>query len=404
MRILVADDDPFSAAVMEALVASAGYQCVLARDGRAAWEILHAADAPRIVFLDWMMPELDGLELCRRIRERAGAAYTYVAILSARNKQRDITLGFQAGADDFITKPYQIGEVLARLRVAERLIRTAGADVSLRRALAEGRESAGGDVIVRAGSRVGRIIFHGGRVAWAHVSDEPGSLAAMLAGEGSITREDVRAVIEECGATGESFVDVLVAWGFITRERLRAVIVRWTRAKIAAIAAFPAPVVIFSPESRAASSGLLLAPEEVIPAELLDGAAAEDGPGPASRGATAPERGDELAGRIELALRQAMQIEGALSAGIFDLRDGLCLGARGEALDLDLVWSKLRLASMSDLWDDLEDIMISTRQHIYILRPYTRSPPRSIFLVIDRSTTKLGMVRRALAECTESAP
>ena len=73
---------------------------------------------------------------------------------------------------------------------------------------------------------------------------------------------------------------------------------------------------------------------------------------------------------------------------------------RGQALDLDLVWSKLRLASMSDLHDDLEDIMISTRHHIYILRPYTRSPPRSIFLVIDRATTKLGMVRRALAECT----
>jgi len=400
MRILVADDDPFSAAVMEALSASAGYQCMLARDGSEAWEILRAPDPPRIVFLDWMMPELDGLEVCRRIREQASAEYTYVAILSARNKQRDITLGFQAGADDFITKPYQIGEVLARLRVAERLVRSTGAGVNLRRALAEARESAGGDVIVRAGSRVGRIIFHGGRVAWAHVSDEPGSLAAMLAGEGSITREDVRAVIEECGATGESFVDVLVAWGFITRERLRAVIVRWTRAKIAAIAAFPAPVVIFSPESRAASS-LLLDPEEVVPAELLHTAAApDDGPGPAPNGATAPALSDEVADRISLSLHQAIQIEGALSAAIFDLRDGLCLGARGEALDLDLVWSKLRLASMSDLRDDLEDIMISTRQHIYVLRPYTRSPPRSIFLVIDRSTTKLGMVRRALAECT----
>ena len=103
MRVLVADDDPFSAAVMEALIRSAGLECLLASDGHEAWQLLQTADAPRIVFLDWMMPEIDGIELCRRIRVRATHEYTYVAILSSRNKQRDITLGFQSGADDFIT-------------------------------------------------------------------------------------------------------------------------------------------------------------------------------------------------------------------------------------------------------------------------------------------------------------
>lgn len=400
MRILIADDDPFSVAVMEALIHRAGHECVLARNGTEAWQILRADDAPRVVFLDWMMPEIDGIELCRRIRELDRAEYTYVAMLSSRNKQRDITLGFQAGADDFITKPYQTEEVLARLQVAERLLRSTGACVSLRRAIAEARESASGDVIVRAEDRVGRIIFDRGRVAWAHVSDEPGSLTAMLADEGPITRDEVRSVIEECSATGENFAEVLVAWGLIGREQLRAVLVRWIRAKIARIAAFTAPVVIFSPESRVPSRGLLLDPEEVIAPELLHSpVSAGNGPSAARGGALAHELGDALASRIPRSLQQAIQIEGALSAAIFDLRDGLCLGARGEALDLDLVWSKLRLAAMSDLWDDLEDIMISTRNHIYILRPYTKSPPRSIFLAIDRATTKLGMVRRALAEC-----
>jgi DNA-binding response OmpR family regulator len=400
MRVLVADDDPFSAAVMEALIRSAGLECLLASDGYEAWQLLQTADAPRIVFLDWMMPEIDGIELCRRIRVRATHEYTYVAILSSRNKQRDITLGFQSGADDFITKPYQTEEVLARLRVAERLIRSTGASVNLRRAIAEARESSGGDVIVRAEHRVGRIIFDRGRVAWAHISDEPGSLAAILAGEGSITREEVRAVLEECSATGENFADVLVAWGLITRELLRTVLTRWIQTKIARIAAFPAPVVIFSPESRVASSGVLLDPEEVIAPDLLHSAVTPDnGPLMVPGGATAHALSDDLARRIPQSLQQAIQIEGALSAAIFDLRDGLCLGARGEAVDLDLVWSKLRLAAMSDIWDDLEDIMISTRQHIYVLRPYTKAPPRSIFLAIDRATTKLGMVRRALAEC-----
>lgn len=385
---------------MEALIQSAGHECVLARDGNEAWQTLQLADAPRIVFLDWMMPELDGIELCRRIREQASQEYTYVAILSSRNKQRDITFAFQSGADDFITKPYQSGEVLARLRVAERLLRSTGASASLRRAIAEARESQGGDVIVRAQNRVGRIIFDRGRVAWAHISDEPGSLAAMLAGEGSITRDEVRSVIEECSATGENFAEVLVAWDLITREQLKQVLTRWIGAKITRIAAFSAPVVMFSPESRVASSGLLLDPEEVIAPEILQTAASSStnmtlAPG----GARAHALSEALTLQIPQSLHQAIQIEGALSAAIFDLRDGLCLGARGEALDLDLVWSKLRLAAMSDLWDDLEDIMISTRRHIYILRPYTKSPPRSIFLAIDRATTKLGMVRRALAEC-----
>jgi DNA-binding response OmpR family regulator len=400
MRVLVADDDPFSAAVMEALIQSAGHECVLATNGHEAWQILQTPDAPRVVFLDWMMPEIDGLELCRRIRVRDNHAYTYVAILSARNKQRDITLGFQSGADDFITKPYQAEEVLARLCVAERLMRSTGAGVNLRRAIAEARGSKGGDLIVRSEHRVGRIIFDRGRVAWAHISDEPGSLAAILAGEGPITRDEVRAVIEECSATGQNFADVLVAWELITREQLRAVLTRWIKAKIERIAAFPAPVVIFSPEARAASNGVLLDPEEVIAPELLNTAETPGvGPPPVTGNAMAHALSDDLARRIPRSLHQAIQIEGALSAAIFDLRDGLCLGSRGAALDLDLVWSKLRLASMSDLWDDLEDIMISTRQHIYVLRPYTKSPPRSIFLAIDRATTKLGMVRRALAEC-----
>lgn len=93
MRILAADDDPCSAAVLEAVLNSAGHECMHARDGGEAWAILHSSDAPRIVFLDKMMPETDGLERCRRLRAREGAAYLYIALLSVRSKQRDITLG-----------------------------------------------------------------------------------------------------------------------------------------------------------------------------------------------------------------------------------------------------------------------------------------------------------------------
>ncbi len=400
MRVLVADDDPFSTAVLEAVLTSAGHECVLARDGGEAWEIIQSSDAPRIVFLDWMMPEIDGLELCRRIRERKTADYIYVAILSVRSKQRDITLGFQAGADDFITKPYQTEDVLARLSVAERLIQSARAGAGLRRALAEATASPGGDVIVRCDQRVGRIIFHHGKIAWAHVSDVPGSLAVILANEPGLTRDSIREVIEECGTTGANFADLLVSWDLITSERLRTILMNWIRARIATIVAFSAPEVIFSPESRAATSGMLFAPEEVLAPELLaapvEYLSSVRGP---SVVMNLLELGEDLTQRIATSLERAIKIDGARSAAIFDHRDGQCLGARGEALDLDLVWSKLRLASQGDIWEDLDDIMISTRRYIYILRSYTKAPPRSIFLALDRATTTLGMARRALTEC-----
>lgn len=401
MRILVAEDDPVSRRVLSATLERLGHTVEIAADGLTAWARF-IADQPDVLIADWMMPELDGLELCRRIRLLDRPEYTYIAILSVRNRQRDVTLGFQSGADDFITKPFQAEEVLTRLRVAERMLRSRSAEESLQRALTEARESPGGDVIVRSGNRSGRIMLHEGRVAWAHVSDEPGSLAAMLAGEPSITRDDVRAVLEECSETGSSFAEVLVEWGLVDAQRLRDLARAWIAGKIATIAAFPAPSVLFNPESRSFGGDLLFAPHEVLPPALLT-SPAEFPPATAlteDAGLLDPLTGDE-----DVALTQvtrALAIDGALSAAIFDAHTGRCLGARGEELDLDLVWRKLKIAAASDGWDELEDIIVTTRRHLYILRPLAQHPPRSLFVALDRARARLGMVRLALAECTRA--
>ncbi|MBK8263308.1 MAG: response regulator transcription factor [Nannocystis sp.] len=397
MQVLIADDDPISATILASLLERAGHTCQIVHDGAAAWQIARRDDAPRILFLDWMMPELDGLDLCRRVRAQARPDYTYIAILSVRNKQRDITLAFQSGADDFITKPYQAEEVLARLRVAERVIRTTSAEGKLHRAFTEARQSPGGDLIVRSGSRAGRIMLHGGRIAWAHVSDEPGTLAAMLASEPSITKDDVKAVIEECTETGRSFAEVLVEWGIIDASPLRELTRAWIAGKIATICAFPAPTVIFSPETRAYSGHILFMPEEVAPPELLE--LTKERPKLALVSAEPPPGDPEIAA---LALiDRAMAIDGALSAAVFDGHTGGCLGARGEPLDLDLVWHQLKIAANEALVD-LDDIIITTRQHLYILRPISSEPPRCLFIALDRASARLGMVRLALADCARS--
>lgn len=399
MKVLVADDDPCGRAVLASVLRLAGYTCVVACDGQEAWSVLQAANPPQVAFLDWMMPGLDGVELCRRVRERGGSDYTYITIVSARNKQQDIVFGFQSGADDFITKPYKPEDILARLRVAERLLRSAAASSGLPRALAEARENPSGDVIARTLGRVGRIIYHRGRIAWAHVSDEPGTLTTILADEPGVSRDDVRAVIEECKASGQNFADVLVAWNLLSAARLRVILRDWIRGKIATIAAFPLPVVLFSPEPRVTTGGILFDPPEVLPPEL--GPALLDRSLDAANGPLPPElpadcETDDL--EFSAPLERALAIEGTRSVAIFDLKSGRCLGTRGTPLDTDLVWSQLRLAAQGDLWDELEDLLISTRRASHIVRWYTRTPARLIFLTVDRSVT-LGMARHSLLRC-----
>jgi sigma-B regulation protein RsbU (phosphoserine phosphatase) len=122
MKILIAEDDPILRRLLEVTLARAGYEVTLAENGARAWEILQTEGAPRLAVLDWMMPELDGLEVCRRARARAGAAYTYILMLTARGRKEDIVAGLDAGADDYLTKPFDPHELRSRVHVGERIL------------------------------------------------------------------------------------------------------------------------------------------------------------------------------------------------------------------------------------------------------------------------------------------
>jgi sigma-B regulation protein RsbU (phosphoserine phosphatase) len=121
ITVLVADDDPVSSAQLSAVVQGAGYQVNAVGNGRQAWDVVRGARVP-IVVSDWYMPELDGPELCRRIRARRDAPYTYFILVTSRGGKQQYLAGMQAGADDFITKPVDPDELRARLTVAERIL------------------------------------------------------------------------------------------------------------------------------------------------------------------------------------------------------------------------------------------------------------------------------------------
>src|SRR5580692_6583426 len=98
------------------------YDVVKARDGVEAWEILQSADAPRLAVIDWMMPGHDGPELCRRIRAQAQEPYIYTLLLTAKDRREDVVAGLDAGADDYVTKPFSGPELKVRLRAAARIV------------------------------------------------------------------------------------------------------------------------------------------------------------------------------------------------------------------------------------------------------------------------------------------
>jgi phosphoserine phosphatase RsbU/P len=122
MRILIAEDDFLSQTILESLLKKAGHEVVATADGIEAMEALGVPFPPRLMILDWMMPRLDGLEVVRRVRAQQTDRPPYIIILTSKNERADKIAGLQAGADDFLSKPYDPEELYARIGVGRRLI------------------------------------------------------------------------------------------------------------------------------------------------------------------------------------------------------------------------------------------------------------------------------------------
>jgi DNA-binding response OmpR family regulator len=120
LPVIVAEDDPISREVLIAALDGLGYRVIATRDGREAMEALRAQTTPALAVIDWMMPGMDGIEICRRVRE--ANSVVYIILLTARGGTDRIVEGLQAGADDYLTKPFAKEELRARLQVGARII------------------------------------------------------------------------------------------------------------------------------------------------------------------------------------------------------------------------------------------------------------------------------------------
>ena len=122
MKILIADDDRLMRRMLEVILAKSGHELVAAASGSEAWQILSGPEAPSLAILDWMMPKMTGLEVCSKVREAGAAVPTYLIVLTSRGQTDDLVTAFEAGADDYITKPFEAEELRARVSVGVRMV------------------------------------------------------------------------------------------------------------------------------------------------------------------------------------------------------------------------------------------------------------------------------------------
>jgi len=122
MKVLIADDDALSRKVLYDALLEWGYDITVAHNGDEAWAILENADRPNIAVLDWMMPGMDGVDICRNLRTLNTVNYVYVILLTAKSKREDLIKGLESGADDYIIKPFHYEELKLRLKIGRRII------------------------------------------------------------------------------------------------------------------------------------------------------------------------------------------------------------------------------------------------------------------------------------------
>lgn len=410
VRVLVADDDALNRDFLQRLLTAHGYEALLAENGQAALQLLLQSDAPQIALLDWEMPVLDGLDLCRAIRSDIHERYVHVLMLSGVHPDEHRIQALEAGADDFLPKPYHPDVLLARLNVASRLVkRQPSSSERLLAALKEAAASGGGDVAVREGDTVGYITFCQGKVSWAYVSQDNSSFFEQLGEELKMQAGSVDSVLASCRETGTDFYHELIERGYTSEHELRRAIESWLRRKLEQIFRLSHANVLFLPADRQEEPVYTFPLESVLPQQLP---ITERTSSNSTLIAVPNEQSDRknewervfASGTADESLRcsrilQAiLTIPGSLGAALLDMSQNLCYGYKGLLPQVSVLLTELLL--LRSLHRPGLPLELSVNQggiyHLLVAPPFDTS--LVLVLVLDSDKGLIGTARLRLIQ------
>jgi DNA-binding response OmpR family regulator len=408
MRILLADDEPLSRElVLRTLKARTPHDVVAVEDGQRALALALEEPSPDVLLLDWMMPGLSGLDVCRNVRKASLRVQPYIVLLTARSSREDMLEGLGAGADDFLSKPAAPDILVARLLPAAR---RAGAARSHSRAVAQAlfraRDEGDGELVVTDGAINARVLFHRRQVAWAHVSDDRNTLLDILAPESGIDADMVREVVAECRRTGARLSDTLVSFGLVDRARLREQLLDWTKRKMQAILRFEHPQILFLPQKRGYSEDLLFELEELLGDEAQRPRSAfppPRAPQPSwdeAFAAPEPDSSRELLARV---LERALKSDGVLGAAAIERLSGVCLLQGGQELSPDVAWAHLQCLNVLSRSECVQDSIVVTDKYFHLVSLVPAAPDCFVYVLVDSSQVILAAARHALQQAVTAS-
>ena len=412
VRVLVADDDALNRDFLQRLLTAHGYEVLLAENGQAALRLLLQNGAPQIALLDWEMPVLDGLDLCRAIRSDIHERYVHVLMLSGVHPDEHRIQALEAGADDFLPKPYHPDVLLARLRVASRLVeRQPSSSDRLLAALKEAAASGGGDVAVREGDTVGYITFCQGKVSWAYVSQDNSTFFEQLGEELKMQAGSVDSVLASCRETGTDFYHELIERGYTSEHELRRAIESWLRRKLEQIFRLSQANVLFLPADRQEEPVYTFPLESVLPQQLP---ITERTSSNSTLIAVPNEQSDcksewervFASGTVDESVRYSrilaaiLTIPGSLGAALLDMSQNLCYGYKGILPQVSVLLTELLL--LRSLHRPGLPLELSVNQggiyHLLVAPPFDTS--LVLVLVLDSDKGLIGTARLRLIQLT----
>lgn len=396
MKVVVADDDSVALRILAHSARShAGTEVLAVADGEAALAACHDAAPPDVLVLDWEMPGLSGPEVCRRVRGLGLAQTPYLLVVTVRSGRNDVIAALNAGADDVLPKPVAPDLLRARLRLAaRRQARPEGASRVIAQALLEAGEQGSGELLIRDRELAARVYFCRGKIGWAQLSNESGSLVDLISPVSALDPETAQAVLEECRERGLRLTEVLVEWGLLDRSQLRSCLKAWIARKLELLRGLASPATLFMPGGPECPEDLSFELSELLEPAHLERARASVPP-PSSvveraarSWADAFVMADAPAPEVQAVLQRCGQIRGFHAAAQVDPVTGLCLGHTGGELQPDIAWAMIQNLSVVGRQEPAESCLVTTQAHFHIICRAHESRTL-VYAVFHRSQTSL---------------